>query len=108
MSNIPCHPHMKRVTKEMMAAVKGSRKRLRLKAIILEVLSDGDTLTTHEMYHTIKDGWICNNLPAISTIGTLCQAMPQVEALGRVKPCEAHMQIYGYKPVQTWSLRSLK
>lgn len=108
MTTIPLFPHMNRVTKEMMNQVRGSKKRLRLKAIILHILSDGDVLTTHEVYHTIKDGWICNNLPCVSTIGSICQTMPQIEALGRVKPCEAHMQVYGYKPVQTFALRSIK
>ncbi|GAG75275.1 unnamed protein product [marine sediment metagenome] len=92
-----------------MAQVKGSKKNRRLKAIILDLLSEGDTMMTTEIYTAIKNNYVCENLPCVSTIGTICQAMIQVESLGRVKPPNpTHIEMFGYKPVQTWSLRSIE
>lgn len=96
----------KAVTMKMQSLVtgKGAKKNRRLKACLIDILSDGDMFTTEEL-HARLSNYMIHNVPVESTVGTICRSTPQIESLGRIRVKGQFDQTT--KPVQTWSLRHL-
>jgi hypothetical protein len=102
----------KAITKSMTDLVqgKGASKKRRIKACLIDILSDGDMLTTEEIHFRL-DNYMIHNVPVESTVGTLLRSVPQIESLGRIRTKSIHDPAgltSSTKPVQTWALRSLE
>ena len=79
----PCGTRFKKiVTKEMMDNVRGSRKHVRIKAAIIDILSDGDSYNSQEIWEELTDTYNFSFYESIEWVGQMCARMPQVEKLG--------------------------
>ncbi len=100
--------YKKKITQEMIEAVKGkgANKKKRIKAAIIDIMSQGDTLTTEEVHDALQ-GYMIHQIPVESSVGTLLRSLTQVESLGRIRvPSKEEGRTT--KPIQTWSLKSLE
>jgi len=99
----------KAITNEMKSLVtgKGAKKKTRIKACLIDILSAGDALTTEEIHFRLE-GYMIHNIPVESTVGTILRATPQIESLGRIRTKSRYEDGRSTKPVQTWALRSLE
>lgn len=103
--------YKKVLTQEMKDRVKGSRRHLRIKAVIIDILKDGDALTTAEIWNEITEEYSFKFYESINFIGALCAKMPQVESLGTELVSVRDRAYYDKgtykKPQRVWALRKI-
>jgi len=105
MPNGSTRKHLKKVNNKMMSLVKGSKKNIRLKAIVLDILCEGDSMTTGEIYDIMKTEYHVPNLGSIISLAALLTCMPQINRDGWVKGIAYNNTTS--KSMMQWSLRSL-
>lgn len=106
MPNGSTRQHLKRVSKEMMSKVKGSKKNKRLKAVVIDILSEGDAMITSEIHEIMRNEYHCPNLGSNIALACMMATMPQIEKLGYAKA--RPLNYASTKDCMFWSLRSIE
>lgn len=106
MPNGSTRAHLKKVNNKMLAAVKGSKKNKRLKAVVLDILSEGDAMITSEIHDIMRTKYHCPNLGSTIALACMLATMPQVEKLGNVRG--RPLNYASTKSCMLWSLRSIE
>ena len=106
----PCGTKYKKVvTQEMIDAVRGSKKHRRIKAAIIDILEDGDSYNSLQIWEELNDGYNFKFYESIEWVGQVCRRMPQVEKLGTEKAVtrsrQHNLQGGERKNIGVWALK---
>lgn len=106
MPNGSTRAHLKKVNNKMIALVKGSKKNKRLKAVVLDILSDGDVMITSEIHDIMRTKYHCPTLGSHIALACMLATMPQVEKVGYERA--RALNYSSTKNMMHWSLRSIE